>query len=629
MTVDSIAGLTGTVTATQVSAALRGTVANTLAAGDDARLVGAQNASQVNNSISTALAPYATTTSTGKLYFANYRAVAPDDQTAMNNLLAAWNGEVIMLGTPGILLSTLTINVPSNKAMVMRGNGSGSTVLLVTGAGITINLAANAHFEMTGVTFQRGSISQATWSGTALTVTASHAGLPCGVRLRDLSFTGGPTFFQTGIALNDCQFPELRTIRWYSNSGDPASATFDGTAIHIHGSNPASGIFAVDADIIGLTVSGGYAGVRMSGGVQGVYMTNFRIIGSVYGVYWPGVGADIAELLTCSQGHTNTTRAGIYAAAVSWVQLNNILCLHNAPDTGGWCAVDLPESFLVTISNLVIYGLGGGTTSPETGIRYSNTGAGGAQPSSISNCTIAAVNGLGVSLLGLVSDTIVSGCNLNGTAGVGATTAGNTIGPNKINGAFSGTFDTLNVASSIEVGSLIASGPAYMDMHSSGTGNDYDVRLIASGGASAPGQGTLDIAASVVRTPDINIAGSGGMAGSWTSVSAPVTSGGGNFGSGAAATVRYKKFGRIVYFNVKALIPHVGTASGNVQVTLPFTSAISSGCAGREGSTTGRGLSGITVDGGNILYITECNGNFPAPVDGATLVLNGTYEATA
>lgn len=133
----------------------------------------------------------------------------------------------------------------------------------------------------------------------------------------------------------------------------------------------------------------------------------------------------------------------------------------------------------------------------------------------------------------------------------------------------------------------------------------------------------------VLAVSDINIAGSGGMAGAWTSVSAPVASSGGNLGSGAAATIRYKKFGRTVYFNVKVLIPHVGTASGNVQVTLPFTSAISSGFAGREGTTTGRGLNGITVDGGNVLYITDCNGNFAAPVDGATLVLNGVYEATA
>ncbi|MBJ9682403.1 MULTISPECIES: tail fiber domain-containing protein [Burkholderia] len=43
-----------------------------------------------------------------------------------------------------------------------------------------------------------------------------------------------------------------------------------------------------------------------------------------------------------------------------------------------------------------------------------------------------------------------------------------------------------------EIGSFGTAQASYIDFHSSGTGNDYDVRLIATGGGSANGQGNLD-----------------------------------------------------------------------------------------------------------------------------------------
>lgn len=414
-----------------------GTAAGTVAAGDDSRIVGALQAS-------VAATTYATPTgvavslhnTTSKLYFADFRAApGATDATALAAMMAVWVGEVIEL-PPGVVnLDSLTVNVASGKALVIHGSTSPrSTLVLITGAGITVNLAANSGFDLSGVNFQRGTVGGSTWSATAVSVTSTQAGLPCPVRIRDVDFTGGPTYFQTGIRLNDCQFPELRTIRWYSSAGDPASATFDGCAIVISGSSTSA--FAVDHDIVGLTVQGGYAGIRCVGAVQGVYLTNFRIIGSLYGVYWPGVNADFAELLTCSQGHFNTTRAGIYASYVSWVSLNNILSLHNAPDTGGWCAFDLPECYLMTLSNLTCYGLGGGTTFPEQGIRYFASGGGATQPSSFTTSVFASLNGFAVQLGGLVSRTQVSGCIAQATSGVTAATAGNTIFANTRDGVF-------------------------------------------------------------------------------------------------------------------------------------------------------------------------------------------------
>jgi hypothetical protein len=56
---------------------------------------------------------------------------------------------------------------------------------------------------------------------------------------------------------------------------------------------------------------------------------------------------------------------------------------------------------------------------------------------------------------------------------------------------------TLN-GNSIELGPT-AAGPAYIDFHSSGTGNDFDTRLISSGGSSGAGNGTLDIYAGSIN----------------------------------------------------------------------------------------------------------------------------------
>jgi hypothetical protein len=44
-----------------------------------------------------------------------------------------------------------------------------------------------------------------------------------------------------------------------------------------------------------------------------------------------------------------------------------------------------------------------------------------------------------------------------------------------------------------EIGSPTAAGPAYVDFHSSGTNNDFDARIIATGGLSGAGNGRLDI----------------------------------------------------------------------------------------------------------------------------------------
>lgn len=67
--------------------------------------------------------------------------------------------------------------------------------------------------------------------------------------------------------------------------------------------------------------------------------------------------------------------------------------------------------------------------------------------------------------------------------------------------AMSGTLNLTSSVSGIEIGALTASATPYTDFHSSGNNLDYDSRIIASGGTSTVGQGTLTfIAATHVFT---------------------------------------------------------------------------------------------------------------------------------
>lgn len=57
----------------------------------------------------------------------------------------------------------------------------------------------------------------------------------------------------------------------------------------------------------------------------------------------------------------------------------------------------------------------------------------------------------------------------------------------------------------LEIGSTTTAALTYLDLHSSGTANDYDVRIYASGGSSTTGQGALSINAASVTLPNLTL----------------------------------------------------------------------------------------------------------------------------
>ncbi|XAG95871.1 hypothetical protein U7154_000104 [Kononvirus KKP3711] len=82
------------------------------------------------------------------------------------------------------------------------------------------------------------------------------------------------------------------------------------------------------------------------------------------------------------------------------------------------------------------------------------------------------------------------------------------------NQTFSGTqtiFSNINPGG-IEIGSYGTAGVAYIDLHSSGTGNDYDVRIRSDGGNNTAGRGTLSIAADLVKLPALELTSPLGIA---------------------------------------------------------------------------------------------------------------------
>ncbi len=128
----------------------------------------------------------------------------------------------------------------------------------------------------------------------------------------------------------------------------------------------------------------------------------------------------------------------------------------------------------------------------------------------------------------------------------------------------------------------------------------------------------------------LNVTGTGStdMAGAWTSTTSPVTAQSGTFTS-ANCTIRYKKFGRTVFVNVIVNIVTVGTASGYVLITLPFSNMAGSNStmSGRDGQS-GKSLIGFVSPSSASLAIFLYDST-SAILANAALSMQGTYEAAA
>lgn len=155
------------------------------------------------------------------------------------------------------------------------------------------------------------------------------------------------------------------------------------------------------------------------------------------------------------------------------------------------------------------FGLGAGQTSYTLGNMNDATRNGFA--SYVANVTGAPTANPGYALLfgydsnsrgQLASDAGSDELKFRATAGgvwKGWTTLINNTSSQTISGSKTFTSNVAITAQGIEIGSTTTAQAAFCDFHSSGTNNDYDVRLLVTGGASAIGQGILNINAGALR----------------------------------------------------------------------------------------------------------------------------------
>ena len=119
--------------------------------------------------------------------------------------------------------------------------------------------------------------------------------------------------------------------------------------------------------------------------------------------------------------------------------------------------------------------------------------------------------------------------------------------------------------------------------------------------------------------------GTGNAGGAWTAYTPTVSSGTGTL-TAASATGAYRQIGKTVYVRISISVPTNGTASGNLQVSLPAAAAGTyQFIGGRENGVTGYLMGGAII--GSTAYLQSYNGAYPAS-DGASIQINGVYEAS-
>jgi len=119
-----------------------------------------------------------------------------------------------------------------------------------------------------------------------------------------------------------------------------------------------------------------------------------------------------------------------------------------------------------------------------------------------------------------------------------------------------------------------------------------------------------------------------GYEAAWSTYTPTINSTGGTFTT-VSATGRYLQIGKLIHLNIEVTITTVGTATGQVQATLPFNPKNSQGAyilAGRERVVTGKMLYGSIASSTNKCSMTFYD-NTSAIAATAVLVCTGIYEA--
>jgi hypothetical protein len=114
----------------------------------------------------------------------------------------------------------------------------------------------------------------------------------------------------------------------------------------------------------------------------------------------------------------------------------------------------------------------------------------------------------------------------------------------------------------------------------------------------------------------------------FTTYTPVVTAGSGAFTT-VSATGRYRRIGKLVFIQITVTITTNGTAAGQVNATLPFTSVNVAGVnhvlTGRANAVSGKSLQGVIGANVSLLNIVNYDNTYPG-ASGETLALSGFYE---
>lgn len=384
-------------------------------------------------------------------------------------------------------LSTLAFSIPQNVTLSVRGAGAGATTIKFSGVnGFDFTLGQYGGLNFQGMTLLRGATTPK-YAGTALHIKAPGANAsnnPCPnpIFVNDITMVGTPERFNawnTGIDLHNTNTGYLTNIRFLADNATTPDAGKAGTAIWVHGDSSTQP--SIDNHIRGLFAQGGFAGLVVTGYLQGIYLTDFTILGNSYGVYWDTTGTTYGELLGLCNGHLNSYRACLYMAEGSQSLISNILFLRFAADSGEWCAVDLHNCNNMALTALSIYGAQQGT---EYGIRMNHNGAAGGLPNNITGCNIAHLANPVVLSGTIISTSVVGNVFYDVSQGVSSGSVKNVYIGNQTNGSGDALVDSfIPKTSSAVLGTgaspfntlfaqAIALGPANATRFSSFTGDN-------------------------------------------------------------------------------------------------------------------------------------------------------------
>jgi hypothetical protein len=215
-------------------------------------------------------------------------------------------------------------------------------------------------------------------------------------------------------------------------------------------------------------------------------------------------------------------------------------------------------------------------------------------------------------MCGTVTDLGVGTGNFAGLVNIASTSANSlTVGANgQTNPVLQIDSSTASQAAGLKVTGATAAGTVALTAISSGS--DASISI------TPKGTGTLTLNGAVLDNA------------AWSTYTPTITSSTGTITTVGTNTGRYKQIGKLVFVRTDTTITTVGTAGGQMRITLPVTpqSAYSTG-AGRDAGVTGRMLMVWNVSGNSYMEVQEyATTSVFAAGNGIRIVTDLVYEAS-